>query len=401
MTPREATYNALLKAYHGEGYIKDSLGEWHPSDPRDFALAQEIANGVMRMTRTLDTVLETLSKEGKLSLKLREKIILRMALYQHMYLDRVPTHAIGAEAAKLAKQHCHSRFLSYLHAMIHQFPQELPSSISFGERYSYPDWFVNALIKDYGKEVAVSVMEAGNTTLPTFVRVRSPIDDVPEGFHWVSQPDVGTIVDPKVVADDPRFYIQNRTPIELIKQLLPNISKPRQILDLCAAPGGKGLFLSDLFPDAVLHMNDVSETKLNLISQNLEKYGKQANLTCSTAEKFSGEDLFDLIICDLPCSNSGVLGKRPEARWRLSSENLKALADLQKGIVGRAAKLLSSSGTLLFMTCSILKQENEDIVLSISEEFELTSAGEPITILPSAVTGHDGGFAQALVKQSL
>lgn len=171
LTPREAAYQALLNAYQEKGFISDTLEQWrreaNPA-PRDANLAQEIASGTARMAIALDAIAKQLSAKQKLQLKRKERILLQMAIYQHIYMDRIPPHAIVNETVSLAKKHCHPRFIPFLNAVLRKLTEntpELPKGDTATElslRYAYPLFFVEELIKDYGLDTAKEIMKAEN-----------------------------------------------------------------------------------------------------------------------------------------------------------------------------------------------------------------------------------------------
>ena len=406
-TPRQIAYQALLTAYRQEGFITDVLSHWQKQespDSRDVGLAREIATGTMQMTLALDHLAKQLTTKGKLDLKLKEKIILRSAIYQHVFMDRIPLYAITNEALKLADTHCHSRFKSFLNAALRKVEKaslEIPqdnSPLSLSIRYSHPLWFVDALIKDYDEATAISILECGNLAAPAMARVRPSGDPqhLPEGMTLITEEpfpvariDNSSMIE--AIAGNPNYYIQNITPATLVGQVAKAIPEPKRILDLCAAPGGKTLALFDSFSDADYHVNDVSDTKLDKLRENFARHGVKAELHLGPGELFSSELTFDLIVLDVPCSNTGVLNKRPEARWRLDQEHLQQLESLQEKLITNAAKLLSPTGVICYMTCSILKEENENQVNRICSQLGL-HVTSPTTILPNK-EGQDGGFS--------
>jgi len=364
MNARDAAFFAILRAEKGEAYIEESLSSFE-----DHALAYEIASGVMRMRRLLDFQAKLLAP--KLPAKLKEKICLRMGLYQLFYLTRMPDHAIIFETVELAKRVCGPLFAKFLNAMLRKcgrtmttLPDDLPT------RYSYSDYFVDSLLKTHAKKEVEALLQAGNSKPPLFARKRPGVV-----FEELDS-----------FIDSPEYYIQNPTQALLLAKLAEKISPPSTILDLCAAPGGKTLLLHDLFPHAQLSANDISENRLQRLSQNLLKYGVQASVSCKDATKDSFGQQYDLVVVDAPCSNSGVLYKCPEARWRLEKDETLHIQQTQKNILQAASKLVKKGGYLWYLTCSILPQENEEVVLaSFPEAIHFTELPRP--------TGFEGGFA--------
>jgi 16S rRNA (cytosine967-C5)-methyltransferase len=409
---REAAYLAVLDAQRNHRFVEQSLSQWEQAaNPTslDFAFAQEIAYGSVRMALALDHLAAQLADDKSLRLKQKEKALLRTALYQHRFMDRVPLYAIVNESVNLAKKHCGTFFAKFLHAILRKLetaPQQLPEgndSAEMSVAHSYPLEFVNHLIQTFDEETAKEVMDAGNTVGPVMVRLR--LGDLPKGLSLVKEAPL-----PVARLDDKRtlpqlitssdYYIQNATPVALMENLAQDYPiQPKQILDLCAAPGGKLLIAHDLYPNAVLHANDVSEKKLQLLRDNFKKYNLPVNLTLSPGEKFESHEQFDLILVDAPCSNTGVLNKRPEARWRLDKENVAALQNLQIALIKHAAELLTPEGQIWYMTCSILPQENEWVIEQCCAQFRLQMVKPSKTILPNR-KGWDGGFACALIRTS-
>jgi 16S rRNA (cytosine967-C5)-methyltransferase len=426
---REAAYLALLASLREERFITDTLELWQQQkrpSALDFRFAQQIAYGSAQMVLALDYLAQQLSDKKTLSLKQKERALVRLALYQFYYLDRVPLYAIADEMLKIAHKYCHRLFVNYLNALMRKLsmsPPALPTGDSLQDlsvRYSYPVFYVQALLAGYGLEKAKEIMTAGNTPAPTMARLRPTLneDEAQElqkldlggadTFLTTSPCSVAVIKDPGIIPNltfSSRVYIQNVTPAVLIGTLSKKLEKaPKRILDLCASPGGKLVAAHDAFPKAKLYGNDVSEEKLKRLHENCQKYGIAAELSCSKGEEYASEELFDLIILDVPCSNSGVLNKRPEARWRLSVESFTALGETQLALIGHAKTLLAPGGVIWYMTCSILKKENEELVQEACKRFGLQVHGhgdergrgdDQHMILPNA-EGWDGGYACVL-----
>lgn len=414
MNAREAAYLAIAASMKQERYVVHTLGEWHrahsPSQ-QDYAFAMELASGTVRMGLALDYIASSFTTTGKISVKLKERALLRMSVYQHCYMDKVPLYAIVNESIILAKKYCHGTFAGFLNALLRKMGESEPSLPSGGSieelsvLYSYPAYFVDQLAGTYGIERVRGILSAGNSPSKTMVRVRPGTDISTEAFKFLS-PAVDSGVPVSVVSKTaslsaisamPEVYIQNATPVALVAELGQRTKRPGSILDLCASPGGKLLAAHDMFPGVPLYANDISEEKIARLSENLKKYSVEAHLSIGPGEDYSVEGrVFDLIILDVPCSNSGVLNKRPEARWRLSREAVGQLAVKQRALLGRAVELLAEGGVIWYLTCSILREENDDRVREAAEAHGLTIEYAK-TILPNE-EGWDGGFAALLRK---
>jgi 16S rRNA (cytosine967-C5)-methyltransferase len=393
--PREIVFLALLSSLKGDDFISDTLDRWKRHEnptTRDYNFAQEIGYGTARLALALDYIGANLTPNKKLNLKTREKVLLRMAIYQYIYMDRVPIYAITNETITIAKKYCHESFVKFLNAILRKLSEgthPLPQGDSLSNlsiRYSFPTYFVEELIKDHGLEKTKAILEIQNTQAPVMYRSRMTKS-------------VETLKDHSQlheIAQSSEYYIQNATPCALVDALCNQMTPPKKVLDLCASPGGKLIAIHDHYPSARLYGNDVSPEKVERLSENCTKYGIEATLSCIRGENYQAEKDFDVIILDVPCSNSGVLNKRPEARWRLSPQNLVDLEKLQLSLISNAASLLSKEGELWYFTCSIMTKENEAIIEKACKQLNLKIRKKE-TILPNA-DGWDGGFACALQK---
>lgn len=395
IAPREAAYLACLNFEKEGRYIADFLNDWfqkyHPT-PQDFRLAQEIAYGTCRMRLALEYHAECLSNK-KLNLKRKERILLFTALYQHYYLDKIPLYALTNESIKIAKKYCHSHFIKFLNAVLrilssdnHTLPQD-NSIQSLSIRYSYPEYYVKTLCEEQKTDQVIQILEAGNARPVLMARKREETSLFPEMVTFNGS-------ELNEFFSTEKYYIQNSTPALLMKFLGEGIVNPKKILDLCAAPGGKLIACHDLFSGADLYANDVSSSKIKILEENLHKYKIMAALTSGRGEDYPTTDFFDLIILDVPCSNTGVLNKRPEARWRLSKDHVNELIDCQFKLLQHAKKLISNKGQIWYMTCSILQDENEKLIEKATKELGL-SIKKQMKILPD-LEGADGGYGVAL-----
>jgi 16S rRNA (cytosine967-C5)-methyltransferase len=412
VTARQASYYALLKAFQGENFIQNVLEEWdravHPSTA-DYHFAMELSYGVCRWALTLDYLASQFTSKQKLSLKLKEKIILRQALYQCYFMDKVPSYAAVNEAINLAHEHCHPTFVKFLNAILRKASEakpEFPTGDSIPElsiRFSFPEPLVALFVADYGKVEAKRIMEASNIVSPLMVRQRgltpfNDLDVVTPMFPSILRVKDSTLLSSIVQSAD--YYIQNITPAYLIHLMSEVLKKdsPQTILDLCASPGGKLLAVHDQFPKAKLFANDVSEDKIKKLKENCEKYHLSAELSCMRGEEYPLNRQFNLVILDVPCSNTGVLNKRVEARWRQSQDVHNQLPKTQKALLRRAVELLTKEGKIWYMTCSILKKENEELMEWAAHELDLRIEFQK-TILPN-VEGWDGGFGAVLTRSA-
>lgn len=383
---REAVFFTLWKGFSAGLYIEDLLQNITWKDPRDQALAYEICCGTVRYWNQLQWVAQQLTPTGKLALKNREKSLLFPALYQLYYLERVPHYAVIDETVQLAKKHCHQSIGSFLNGILRKAsltPLNLPldnSASSLAIRYSQTQFFVEQLLKEQGEARTLEILEASNLRPRYFVRSRKNVFEYsPLDSGW----------------KESDGYIQNPTPGMLVKFLSEKTPSPGTIVDLCASPGGKLLLAHDLYPNAKLFANDISEARMIPLKENISRFGIEVDLRIGLGEEYPTDQKFDLIILDIPCSNSGVLNKRVEARWRIIQEALTDLRQLQERLLTHAAKLLNPNGIIWVMTCSILGSENNivDNIPSLKKVAE--------TLHLPTTDGLDGGYGCILTATAL
>ena len=406
--PREVSYLALVYAKDGK-YADSYFSEKELLlSHKDLKLSKEISYGVLKRKLSLEylsLLITNKNKLGVLKLKRKEKYLLYSAIYQYFFMDRVPVFAIVNETVAIAKKYfgkAKSTFFNMFLRKMDKTELSLPLGKSIKDLsifYSYPDYFISELIQEYGNDETTDILKTQNRVFPPMLRIRE--GDITDNCTLVhsNKYKMATITggDISTFCGDSRFYIQNITPILLLEAMVDVDLNPLSILDLCASPGGKIIALHDIFPEASLFVNDLSSSRLRILSENFQKYGIEATVYNEAAEKIQIDKKFDLIILDVPCSNSGVLGKRHEARWRIDEPSLLQLNELQHQITENANHLLSSNGYIIYMTCSILRKENEDLIDKIISSTGLTLI-KSCKILPDNL-GKDGGYAAILQRK--
>lgn len=399
--PREAAFLALTSSK--DFFIEDFFNLELDLSSKDLRLAKEIAFGTIRRSLSLEYLFK---KQFNAKLKRKERLLFYSALYQFYFMDRIPAFALIDETVELAKKYFKKGGL--FNALLRRLKKKeelwLPTSCSIEDLsyfYSFPPFFVKELLEQYGEEITKSILKASNTFSAPMVRIRSQERDDRLEIIQTRKFMIGKLKEGVALSDfvcSEAFYVQNISPILLLEELSEGLKKePERVLDLCASPGGKLIALHDLFPKAKFFGNEISKERFEILKKNLDKYQINATLYLRRAEEFSEDLKFDLIILDVPCSNSGVLSKRHEARWR-SFEEITKLQEKQVEILKRASCLLSEGGEIWYLTCSILKKENEDIIEK-AKEFQLEKVRQ-IKILPDQ-DGRDGAFGVSFRKTSL
>ncbi|CDZ79925.1 Ribosomal RNA small subunit methyltransferase B [Candidatus Rubidus massiliensis] len=404
---REIAFLAVKNFWESGVFSQHILKQWEKSanpSSADYRFAQELCYGTIQRDLTLQHIIKTLVQRH--SLKLKEKVILKLSLYQYFFMPSVPNYAIANEMVSLAKKYCHFTFANFLNAILHKINDrkltiaESNDLESLSSYYSYPVFLIQELLKNYGLDTTKYILEWANNPSLYMARIRNSNASMDGGYRLTHTEPMLVIEDNTKITQismNSDFYIQNVTSVELLSELSNHMPLlPKKILDLCAAPGGKALWLYDkFFPQSEIYCYDASLTRLTKLKDNLKKYNASIQIL-NLEDLENSKHFFDLIVIDAPCSNSGVLNKRPEARWRITKEHLDQQILLQTELIKNAMEKLTENGAIWYITCSILKKENENLLQDIIKNSPLEITWQK-TILPNR-EGWDGGFGALLTR---
>ncbi len=354
----------------------------------DRGLCQELVLGVIRHRAWLDWLVDQ-KTDGRRQQPLAQ-ILLRLGLYQIFQLDRVPDHAAVNETVNLARRHDLGNQAGFINAVLRnalrEKPQWLERLAELRQRqpavgHSHPQWLVHRWQHRWPNDTD-ALLEWNNQPAPIYARrntLRATAEELeaqwsqekvsftPCNLPWLSHGLMYRIEadgSPAALASfaEGRFYIQDPSTLASVQELDPRPGE--NILDLCAAPGGKTTAIAQRMQDdgAVLAI-DIDESRLDRLRENAERLG----ITCIQPKALAQIDLknsgpFDRILIDAPCSNTGVMRRRVDVRWRLNARELPALARAQLDLLKRAAPLLKRGGVLVYSTCSIEPEENEEVI---------------------------------------
>lgn len=277
-------------------------------------------------------------------------------------------------------------------------------------RLSHPEWLAQGWATAYGQEAAEALMEWNQQPAEVFLRMRVPMDTLPAGcittawsgfLKWTGEGDWAEI---EALLAQGAVYAQD--PGTRLAPALLNVQLGEQVLDLCAAPGGKSLLLAEALGEddsGLLVCVDVPGSRINQLDENLRKLastgGPDIQLLAADLRDLKPEDtgLFDAVLLDAPCSNTGVIRRRPDVKWRLGPASVGEMAALQGVLLTKAAELLRPGGRMVYSTCSIEPDENEAVVAAFLKAHPgfILESGQ--THRPS-MTGHDGAGCFLLSK---
>lgn len=417
---RQLAFEVLRRVEAEGAYASDVLHAELGANikPADAALATELTMGALRWRRLLDFLLERQMKKSVEKLDLPVAIALRMGAYQLRFLERVPARAAVDESVELVKRARKASAASLVNAVLRKIatdaktPAEkhLPAGISLPERlailYSHPMWMVERWLARFGEAQTVALLEANNRA-PRLSCSLHHADQRDEVIRSLEKS--GMRVEPGALLKS-AFAVTGGSPARTetfraghisiqdeASQAIPLLLGVREgdrVLDLCAAPGGKTPALVRAAGDSgIVVAADHHTHRLRAMAAQFQRLGlrkvRLVELDASHALPFCGE--FDRILVDAPCSGTGTLARHPEIRWRLRSEQLAESREQQKQMLANAIVHLARGGRLVYSTCSIETEENDDVVASVlkhSPTVRVVSAAEAAqTLDPSLAPG--------------
>jgi 16S rRNA (cytosine967-C5)-methyltransferase len=311
----------------------------------DRNLAHTLVLGVLRWQIALDARIAPLLQRPD-PLPTPVATALRMGAFQLLHLDRIPAHAALSESVELVRAANHPHAAGMVNAILRKLTRQTPSApklyettAAFAERLAHPLWLSNRWVQNYGRTAALAIL-----------------------IHDQTEPADATLFphDPNL----PHLDDGSRLVAELAAASHPaSADTPLRIWDTCAAPGGKTLILAARHPTALLLATDANPRRLQSLTTRLEATAPQTRTLEADATRLSEtEGLFDLILCDVPCSGTGTLSRNPEIRHRLQPSDLARQATRQREILTAALARLAPGGHLLYSTCSLEPEENEQVI---------------------------------------
>lgn len=399
--PRALTVDVLLKVSKGAYSnieLKNTIGDSRLSQ-LDINLLTEIVYGVIQHKLTLEYDLEPFIGHKRVEDWVKQ--LLLSAVFQMVYLDRVPTRAIFNETIEIAKVRGHSGIRAFVTGVLHSIQREgLPELSAITDptefrsiKYGVAPWLIEQLDKELGEEKTDQILESINHPSRQAARVNTNettqtevINQLDEDGYQAEPSDIaedGVIVTEGSIGRSPLFgngalTIQDESAMLVAEamQLAPGM----EVLDACAAPGGKTTHIAQKIGDEghVLAL-DLHPKKVGLIKQNAKRMGLDERVTAKAldARKIDSiieDDYFDRILVDAPCSGIGLMRRKPEIRYEKTPEDSQNLHEIQLGILNAMAPKVKDNGIITYSTCTILEQENEKTIsafLELHPEFTL------------------------------
>ncbi len=391
---------------------------------KDKALLQELCFGVLRVLPQLDWLINKLMSRPMTGKQRTVHYLIMVGFYQLLH-TRIPAHAALAETVEGAVVIKRPQLKGLINGVLRQFQRQqetlLAEFASSDNRYLFPAWLLKRVQIAWPQQWQ-QVIEACNQRPPMWLRVNRQHhtrdgwlalleENGLQGFTHPDYPDAVRLATPAPVTALPGFTegwvtVQDASAQGCVSFLAPKNGE--RILDLCAAPGGKTTHILEVAPEASVLAVDTDEQRLSRVYDNLKRLGMKAQVKQGDGrfpEQWCGEESFDRILVDAPCSATGVIRRHPDIKWLRRDRDIPELVQLQSEILDAIWPHLKSGGTLVYATCSILPEENSQQVaafLKRTPDAQLSLTGTPeqpgLQKLPGAEEG-DGFFYAKIIKQ--
>ena len=376
---RTAAFDILLRVERESSYASELLhsAAYETLSTPDHALATELVMGVLRWRSLLDEAILSASSNKKLDLEVL--ITLRLALYQFRYLDRIPHRAALHESVELVKRARKRSAAPFVNAVLRKLSKDplcssvtsvvsLSSPQATAESSAHPLWLIERWAHQYGLAATQKICEHNQSVPPTTLRLRTPEAESELVAERISLAPGNLLfsarrVNSGDVTKTQSFRIAHVVIQDEASQLIAALvgANHKQILDCCAAPGGKTLAIADQNPDAAITAVEIHPHRARLMQARFSADSKIQTLVAD-ARTLPISRPFDLVLADVPCSGTGTLARHPEIKWRLQPDDLAELHDRQLAILRSAISHLAPSGRVIYSTCSMEKEENEEVI---------------------------------------
>ncbi len=403
--PRKCALDALIEWENGSKFA-DEILDHHAVRRKlsqvDRALAMELFYGVLRNLFLLDRLIDEL-RHGKI--KHPTQCLLRIGLYQ-LFKTKIPGHAAINETVAIARKH-EKGLINAILRNAQRSRLDLQKEISNGPlavRFSHPEFLIERWTSQYGADVTSKICEWNNQPSQNYARIHTlGVDEAKlNRVKSSTQPSLvgGDFTDffkidgppNRQWLDDGLIYVQDPATSLACRLLDPRPGET--VLDACAAPGGKTAFMAQLMEDSgILIATDKVEKRIHQLRENLSRLHvsgakiESIDWLDSNDSSISRLPQFDAILLDVPCSNTGVMRRRVDLRWRIQEWDFAKQAETQSALLEKCLKLLRPGGRMVYSTCSIDRQENESVVEQCGMEIEKTVKSLPWE------DGFDGAFA--------
>lgn len=383
---REIVLDILLEIMERGSFshvvLRQALEKYQYLKKQDRAFITRVVEGTLEYRLTIDAILDECSKVKVKKMKPVIRTLLRMSVYQIVWMDRIPDSAVCNEAVKLAAKRKFQGLKGFVNGVLRTVArQKAAGGFVFEDwslKYAMPGWLIDRWCEDYPGETVERMLQAFLLDQPTTVRCN--VGQADKATILKSLELQGVSVKESPLSENALLltsydYLDSLEAFskgwiqvqDASSGFVGEIADPQpgdQVLDVCGAPGGKSLHIADkLKGTGAVVVRDLTEGKIRMVEDNIARTG----LTNIHAEVWDAleydekwENRADIVIADLPCSGLGIIGKKPDIKYHVTEDGLAELAELQRAILTVAARYVKPGGKLIYSTCTINREENED-----------------------------------------
>lgn len=437
---RELVLEALLAVTRGREYshivIRNILDKYQYLDKQERSFFKRVCQGTLEHMIWIDYVLNQFSKVKVNKMKPQIRCILRMGVYELRFMDAVPASATCNEAVKLTQKKGFQNLKGFVNGVLRSISRNLDKIVLpdknqdmlnyLSVAYSMPEWILELWKSTYSWDQIEEILQSFLVDAPVSIRV-NPLkttrkalkkelqDQQIEVWEHEQLPGVLYLKNYDSLArisafSQGKFYVQDVSSMQVAISADPRPGD--YVLDVCAAPGGKSIHMAELLLEAekrqrsdlkgMVEARDLTEYKVSLIQENIERCGlpniRTAQADARILDKGQVERA-DIVIADLPCSGLGVLGRKADIKYRITREDIKQLCRLQREILHTVQQYVKAGGILMYSTCTINPEENENHVSWFLQEHPQFQLETQQQILPGKGR-NDGFFLAKLRKES-
>lgn len=378
--------------------IGNALKKYQFLPKQDRAFITRVCEGTVEYALQIDYIINYFSKIKTADMKPVIREILRSAVYQFLYMDSVPDAAACNEAVKLAQKKGFYNLKAFVNGVLRtiarqasevKYPPKSDPVAYLSARYSMPEYLVKKWVEAYGGDITREMLKSFLRESPTTIRCVQNHNSQEKILESLQKQRVKVEKAPYL---DYAFYISGYDHVmtldafwsgkiyvqDVSSMLVTEIAQPKRgdyVIDLCAAPGGKALHMADRMGDfGMVDARDVTPHKVEMIRENIvrsEAINIQAR--CQDATVFDPDSVFkaDIVLADVPCSGYGVIGRKPDIKYKMTPQKQQELIILQRKILSMAVDYIKPGGVLIYSTCTIAREENQENVQWLLNNFPL------------------------------
>ncbi len=428
---REIVLDCLLEILEKKQYshyvIKQVLDKHGYLDKKERSFIKRVTEGCIERCIELDYILDSFSKVPAKKMKPLIRNLMRMSVYQIFYMDGTPDSAVCNEAVKLAGKRGFSSLKGFVNGVLRNvarnketitYPSKEKDLMAYlSVTYSMPEWIAKLWMERFGIEKAEQILQGLLTERPVTVRIEESLDvgkkekllremeevgisytqvkDLPYAYELKNVDRVETI--PGFA--DGLIMVQDAGSMAIIEAA--DIQKDQNVIDVCGAPGGKAIHAAGKLKNTgFVTVRDISERKVGMMEENIARSGytnMKAEVFDATVLDEANIEKADVVVADLPCSGLGVIGRKADIKYRVQPEDVGSIAKLQREILSVVWKYVKPGGKLLYSTCTLTEEENEENAAWFLKNHPFEKIQERMLI--PGIDGTDGFYMAVFVRK--